>query len=166
MPQTRKRSGKRNMRSNPTTSVATRSTSSREPTSSIGRGATTRSREETSSTTRTAMKRRNTSACAPVQSVIVRVQLILVVIQIVKTTIRRNLTTPRLLRPISPRLSTQSSVIFLQKATAQGMTARMFHISVSILANYFFVCIVVASNKLFVSVIMTMVHPCSPKLFP
>ena len=65
MPRTRKRSGKRNMRGNPTTSVATRSTSSREPTSSIGRGATSRSREETSSTTRTATKRRNTSACAP-----------------------------------------------------------------------------------------------------
>ena len=61
----RKRSGKRNMRGNPTTSVATRSTSSREPTSSVGRGATSRSREETSFTTRTAMKRRNTSACAP-----------------------------------------------------------------------------------------------------
>ena len=65
MPRTRKQSGKRNMRGNPTTSVATRSTSSREPTSSIGRGATSRSREETSSTTRTATKRRNTSACAP-----------------------------------------------------------------------------------------------------
>ena len=65
MPRTRKRSGKRNMRGNSTTSVATRSTSSCEPTSSIGRGATSRSREETSSTTRTATKRRNTSACAP-----------------------------------------------------------------------------------------------------
>ena len=46
-------------------SVATRSMSSREPTSSIGRGATARSQEETSSTTRTATKRRYTSACAP-----------------------------------------------------------------------------------------------------
>ena len=65
MPRTRKRSGKRNMRGNPMTSVATRSTSSREPTSSIGRGATARSREETSSTTRTATKRRYFSTCAP-----------------------------------------------------------------------------------------------------
>ena len=65
MPRTRKRSGKRNMRGNPTTSVATRSTSSREPTSSVARGATSRSREETSFTASTATKRRNTSACAP-----------------------------------------------------------------------------------------------------
>ena len=36
----------------------------------------------------------------------------------------------RLLRSISPRSSRLSSVTFLQKAPAQGMTARMFHISV------------------------------------
>ena len=79
MPRKSKRSGKRNMRGNLTTSVATRSTSSWEPTSTIGRGATSRSQEETSSstrtatkrrgetssTTRTATKRKNTSTCAP-----------------------------------------------------------------------------------------------------
>ena len=64
MPRTRKWSEKRSMRGNPTTSVATWSTSSREPTSSVARGATSHSREETSFTASTATKRRNTSACA------------------------------------------------------------------------------------------------------
>ena len=122
------------MRVNPTTSVATRLMSIQEPMSSVGRGSMSCSREETSSTSRTAMKRTNTTAYAPhakhhhTRAANSRHG---------SESIRRNLTTPRLLRPISPRSLMLSSVTFLWKAAAQGMTARMFHIVVSRLANWF-----------------------------
>ena len=138
IPRMRKQSEKRNIRVNPTTSVATWSVSSWEPTSNVSRGATSCSQEETSSTTRTAIKQRNTSACAPQAKRHSTHAANLIAIQIVVKTIQKNLTTPHLLRPISPRSFTLSSVPFLRKATAQGITARMFHILVSRLANWFF----------------------------
>ena len=142
MPRTRKRSGKRNMRGNSMRSVDTRSMTSREPTSSIGKGVTSRSREETSSTTRTATKRRNTSACAshakrhsmrsanshrdsdsedeyteePGHTPLTKADI------------------PWIVNAVLSNISTEATA---QRMTAR-MLARMFHISVSRLANCFF----------------------------
>ena len=67
----------------------------------------------------------------PVQSA--DMQLILITIRIVKVIRNEKLTTPHLLKPISLWSSTLSLVTSLWKATVQ----KIFHISVSRLANWF-----------------------------
>ena len=137
MPRMNKWIGKKNMSIHQTMSVTTRLMSSaertaksrsQEPMSSVERRATSRTREEMSSTTRTTTKKKMLVPMHPVQSIIV--QLILIMIWILKT-IQRSLTTSHFLQPISPQSSMLSSVTFLRKAPAQGMTTKIFHILVS-----------------------------------
>ena len=119
MLQTKNQIGKKNMSVCPITSVTTRLTNSVERAISCFR-------EKMSSTTRTTTKQKNTSSyppCAKYQ----RAANSHHNFQIVKMIWNEKLTPSHLLKPISLRQLTLSSVASLWKALVQRMTAKIFH---------------------------------------